>query len=353
MTLDRACPTCGVTAGSERAFCTECGTRLPVPAPPEPVGMSCASCGTAAGEGLAFCTACGTRLPESPAPTAQPAPDASCPDCSAPVTHGLVFCTNCGHRLASPPVSPAPMPVSAPAGPDAVNAVARPKVRRSGGIVPLIAVVALLLVAAVMGGVVLLRGNSNNARDDESTAADRATTPSTTGTEEAPPVAEPTATSPSASRTLEYTCWNGSRVIALGRCTEPAGLAGLQWVFPPAADQDCRRQPQADRALHWVCKIVASSGDLVDVKYSEWYRWEDAWQHYADLDVQGGVQTWRGLQRWNIIARGSNPQYKVAVLYPRAPWSVTVYGWSVADRDEILTALEFREPSKLRGELAD
>ena len=67
----RTCPSCGADVQKASAFCSVCGTRMPVEVPPRPQAPAdaviCANCGAAMPRGTKFCTACGSKL-EQPAP---------------------------------------------------------------------------------------------------------------------------------------------------------------------------------------------------------------------------------------------------------------------------------------------
>lgn len=83
------CPACGAVAAKEARFCSNCGRRMPEPAPePEPAAEAqeicyCPSCGAMKKkEDEIFCPVCGHRwsedisepAPEPTAPIAEPAP---------------------------------------------------------------------------------------------------------------------------------------------------------------------------------------------------------------------------------------------------------------------------------------
>lgn len=79
------CPSCKAEVSISAAFCSRCGTRMPVKAPPTPPAapnaLLCPSCGNLCSPGIRFCNRCGTRL--ETAPTAQ-APEAAPPAPSVP-----------------------------------------------------------------------------------------------------------------------------------------------------------------------------------------------------------------------------------------------------------------------------
>jgi NADH pyrophosphatase NudC (nudix superfamily) len=54
------CPSCGKQNVSGTKFCSECGSKLEVPAQPQQ--KVCPSCGAAVAEGVKFCSGCGTKM---------------------------------------------------------------------------------------------------------------------------------------------------------------------------------------------------------------------------------------------------------------------------------------------------
>ena len=73
------CPNCKAEVDITAAFCSHCGGRMPVQAPPvqqaAPNAAACPNCGNVCTPGTRFCNLCGTRLPEpGPAPAYPPAP---------------------------------------------------------------------------------------------------------------------------------------------------------------------------------------------------------------------------------------------------------------------------------------
>lgn len=98
------CLNCGALLDSDMAFCTECGTPVPV-GYDEPTLMAnpprntaseksfCTGCGCELDPTTSFCTQCGH-------PVSAPAANSkSCPNCGAEMGDDVLFCTECGTRL--------------------------------------------------------------------------------------------------------------------------------------------------------------------------------------------------------------------------------------------------------------
>ena len=70
------CPNCKAEISSSAAFCSRCGTKMPVQAPLAAAEANhCPACGNRCAVGIRFCNRCGTRLPEQPGSTQiSPAP---------------------------------------------------------------------------------------------------------------------------------------------------------------------------------------------------------------------------------------------------------------------------------------
>ncbi|NYJ02982.1 hypothetical protein HNR19_003680 [Nocardioides thalensis] len=228
-------------------------------------------------------------------------------------------------------------------------------------------VVALCLVAAIFGvvGAALLFGDTepagagdapeavaSGAADPQSSAMsgesvgdagnrsdpddDRESRPRPTGP-----------TEPVQDAAAAYRCWDGRNTASSADCTtQPDGIRGLRWVFPGA--DSCTRMPANGRVVYAECTITASSGGSVEVHYSQWESTAAGRRHYFDGKVRK-TSRWRGLLRWDLVAQSGSHRFKSALMYPRAPWSVTVYGSSDADRDEVLARVQWRAPRNLRG----
>ena len=89
-----ACEKCGaVYDDADVAFCTKCGGKTHVVAPPR---TTCRKCNAQLKDGAIFCHACGTKV----------APD-TCPSCGTPYDLDDAFCSKCGASLKAPTLQPA------------------------------------------------------------------------------------------------------------------------------------------------------------------------------------------------------------------------------------------------------
>lgn len=231
-------------------------------------------------------------------------------------------------------------------------------------------IVALCLVAAILGvvGAALLFGDSDPAGGDGPEAVASGTAaPGSSGLPgdvpgeevddrdrgdrpEPEKEREPRPTGPTGpvhDAAAAYRCWDGRNTASSADCTtQPDGIRGLRWVFPGA--DDCTRTPANGRVVYAECTLTASSGGSVEVHYSQWESTALGRRHYLDGKVRK-TSRWRGLLRWDLVAQSGSHRFKSALMYPRAPWSVTVYGSSDADRDEVLARVQWRAPRNLRG----
>ncbi len=203
----------------------------------------------------------------------------------------------------------------------------------------------MLAVVAGVGTALLL------ARGDDDAAAGGADRATEAGGATPAGDSRPTEDVPDSGAAEEaaYTCWDGGPADGLADCGEPQGAQGLRWVFPDADGPGCSAT-MGNRGAEADCRVRASSGGQVRVHYSEWSDWDAAYAEYSAQDVQGAVTRWRDFFRWYISPRRGDWEYKVALLYRDAPWSVTVYGHSAADRDEVLRQLATRPVGDLMGE---
>jgi hypothetical protein len=100
------CPNCKAEVDIRAAFCSCCGTKMPMQTPPAspaaPGTTICPNCGNVCAAGTRFCNQCGTRIPES-------APAAPAPAYAAPAYAPIPEPTP------APAYAPIPEPTPAPA----------------------------------------------------------------------------------------------------------------------------------------------------------------------------------------------------------------------------------------------
>ena len=106
----------------------------------------------------------------------------------------------------------------------------------------------------------------------------------------------------------------------------------------------------SDRLTEAHCEVTTSSGGRAEIHYSEWSSRSIAYDTYQAQNHDGSVTAWREFDRWNVTPIANDWSHKVALLYRGAPWSVTIYANSAADRDEVLRELDYRPVSDLMGE---
>lgn len=292
-------------------FCTHCG------APRADLVRPCSRCGVAPAaptQPVSFEKASDVTLPAAPRAAPPPPP------------------------FVPPPVAPLPVAPLPPVGPPG----GRGRRRRSVLLVLLAAVLAV--VVGIGTALLLARGDDDPAAGEGDRATDAGRSTPAGG-------ADPTAADPGsdAADAAAYTCWDGGPADDLADCGEPHGAEGLPWVFPDADGPRCSAT-MGNRGAEADCRVRASSGGQVRVHYSEWSDWDAAHAEYSAQDVQGAVTRWKDFFRWYISPRKGEWEYKVALLYRDAPWSVTVYGHTAADRDEVLRQLATRPVSDLMGE---
>lgn len=316
------CTHCGAPRADLVQPCSRCGVAPA--APTQPVSLGKPPAGQAVPPPVSFEKASEVTLPATPNVAPPPPSFAPPPVTPPPVT--------------PPPIAPLPVAPLPPLGPPGGRG-------RRGRAVLLVLLAAVLAVVVGVGTALLLaRG------DDGPTAgeADRATEDGvSTPAGGAGPATDDTASG--AAEQAAYTCWDGEQADDLDDCGEPQGAEGLRWVFPDADGPRCSAT-MGNRGAEADCRLRASSGGQVRVHYSEWTDWDAAYAEYSAQDVQGAVTRWRDFFRWYISPRRGDWEHKVALLYRDAPWSVTVYGHTAADRDEVLRQLATRPVSDLMGE---
>ena len=283
----------------------------------------------------------------------------TCARCGGAVAGNLAFCTHCGSPLAAAPPVYAPPPAYEPptyvpptyvppgyVSPTGYSPPQPPRRRRTGLVVAWVAVAVLLVAGGVTAGFLLLDDEPEdahvfNASDGEPSPSD-ATSPSLQAS-----VAPPEPSSPSLT---PVQCWNGP-AARLADCTSPTGRRGIRWVFPSMKNADCT-MGAARRLQIWNCYDALADGTLIRFNYSQWYNFASAATHYRNPGYRGEFSETRmpdGRLRWFSYDL-DKAQYKAAFAYDRAPWSVTIYADTKADRDAAVRDLLVMRPrEQLRG----
>jgi hypothetical protein len=171
--------------------------------------------------------------------------------------------------------------------------------------------------------------------EDDSPTAEPTPTDAPTTTE--PPASTAPTTAPASAR-----CWDGSRETRLRDCRPPTGQRGLRWVFPQLDRTTCSGSHRsATRPQIWSCTGYLADGTAIALNYSQWYRVAPGVAHY-DRDSYDKETLDNGLVRWWIISRTGD--YKAALMYADAPWSVTVYAPTEGARDRGIRAFATMRP---------
>lgn len=271
-------------------------------------------------------------------------PGRMCLRCGGTVAAHLAFCTHCGSPLAAAP--PTPPQVYDPPPP--------PPRRRRTGLVALWVVLAVLLV---VGGVTagFLLDEDPEPRRTVSDVSDRE--PSADPSTPDPSVPDPTTAAPvepsvePSGEPSPVQCWDGTRAARLADCGWPRGPQGIRWVFPSMDDADCA-PGEARRVQIWNCYDSLADGTVIRFNYSEWDNFAAAAGYYGNPAYDGEFSETRmpdGRYRW-LSYDLNKAQYKAAFAYDRAPWSVTIYADTEADRGAAIDELLVMRPREdLRG----
>jgi len=200
-------------------------------------------------------------------------------------------------------------------------------------------VVAIAIFAG--GGVWLLSGSG-----EEEPAAAEPTSAAPSEPESAPasPSSTPVAASPPAAPAR---CWDGAEAPTVAECSLPEGAAGLAWLFPQVAGQQCRppKPAGAGVVLRLLCSTKLPDGTKVQLGY---YQWEsvpaaDAYYDAQALDRADGS----GFHGWSAKI---GERTKAAVLYADAPYSRTLVYRTASGGSAELQHIQPRPPDQVRGE---
>lgn len=314
-------------------------------------------CGAGLPSGLTFCTQCGARLPS----LAPPAP-VVCRVCDAPMAPGLRFCTQCGapapdteSNSPTPGSGQSPPPTTSAAEPTSAHPdpTSRARSRAVWGISSL---VGLLVIATGVGALLIGRSGNPSAQDPGTPPASPGSTPGGHG-QDSPSQQTTTDESSAPVEPITYTCWNDREVERLRECPRPAGVAGLAWVFPSFHPSDCRNMkaygPVVARVVFYECQGATPSGSPITFHYSIWRTSSAGFAHY---DRGVGVHRTSGhspggkLVGYKWLSVTGSGEFKAAVMYARAPFTVSLYAPTLAARSEALDdVLQMRPPVNIRG----
>lgn len=358
MTSEPICGVCGERNSADDLMCRLCGQHLdgaPTELLTAPPAMSTPPAPPSVPAPVA---------PRSPAPQISGEPPARvvCGVCNAPLVPGSRFCPRCGApatdlgsasldqpTMSSLPARPGrvtdPAPVPVPQ--------AKPRSRVGLGIS---SVVVLALLITGVGALLIGRSDSPSATDRREPGSSPRTASGADAHDTSS--AQPAAGDASApAEPISYTCWNDREVEHLRDCPRPKGAAGLAWVFPSFDPSGCRNM-KADggvvaRVVFFECQDATPRGYPITFHYSIWRSSAAGYAHY---DGGAGVHRTAGYSpagklvgyKWLSVARSG--EFKAAVMYARAPFTVSLYAPTPAARAEALDdVLQMRPPVSIRG----
>ncbi len=166
------------------------------------------------------------------------------------------------------------------------------------------------------------------------------------------PSGSPSASAPPAARVR---CWDGTGAQQVSECPQPAGRAGLEWVFPSLAEQKCGvpTTPGPEVVLRILCADHLQDGSRVVIGYVQWRSVDDGYAFFegqeldrSDVPDQDGNIV---LHQW---AGTSGATQKVVGLYAEEPFSISVTLPESADfvQDALGQVAVARPPDQVRGE---
>lgn len=152
----------------------------------------------------------------------------------------------------------------------------------------------------------------------------------------------------------EVTCWDGATALE-GQCTDPAGRAGLRWLFPSFVPSDARctrvRRPGSaeQRPLEYAC-VLTLDQRAVTITYSARTSLTQGLgflrRTYGDLEPVADAEA----QTLLFAARRPSDEglFHVTLAYAEHPYSVTVEAPERGLRDTALNELvELRPASEV------
>lgn len=229
-------------------------------------------------------------------------------------------------------------------------------------------VAALVLVAVAAGGAAVLLTRDDDG-DSSDVATDRRTThddtsaaePSEDSSEDSPedeatePPVEPDDPSTDATAAppppvpAGVTCWDGSSATSVDLCSRPQGLAGLTYVFPSLAGQDCTPLSGAavGRKILLQCTGYLQDGTAIRINYSQWASVSAATEHYQG---KGLAQTGVADGRITLSGYANTGELNTAWIYQKEPYSASVYASDQAGLGQALSRLVVGvAPEDVRG----
>ncbi len=184
----------------------------------------------------------------------------------------------------------------------------------------------------------------SDGSEDSGDAGDAADEPTATpGTDAPTPASTP---SPAGAR-----CWDGTTATSVDLCSRPEGLAGLSYVFPSMAGQDCRDITGAahapGRKLLLQCFDYLPDGTQIKINYSQWGSVRNGTEHYTGKGLVSsevsGVYVFTGV--------ADDGQYNTVGLYVKEPYSISLYAPTQSAMTEVGAMIEPARPAdQVRGE---
>ncbi len=138
--MNATCAKCGAALSDQDAFCPNCGTKRPQPAPEGPGKRFCAYCGTALDPGMKFCSKCGKPAVEGEVPKSPEIPAAALPPPAAPISTPL-------------PPAEAPAAPSVPVVSSSLPTTATPAEKKSSPLVKIAVIVLGILALLTVAGI--------------------------------------------------------------------------------------------------------------------------------------------------------------------------------------------------------
>jgi hypothetical protein len=159
---------------------------------------------------------------------------------------------------------------------------------------------------------------------------------------------------PSPSATSEapapVTCWDGAPAQQVSECTSPEGRAGLEYVFPSMAGQECSAlgaSPAIGRTALIQCYGYLDDGTKIKINYSVWDSVDYGIAHY---DGKGLVRA-DSPEVYGWTGRAGR-QFNAAFIYTADPISASWYAPTAEGMGLALSTgvVEGRPAGEVRGE---
>lgn len=202
-----------------------------------------------------------------------------------------------------------------------------------------VGVVALGVTLAGMAIAQVIAQEFPGSRNDSETAAGSPTGSLVSGAGQGDPTLD------------QVRCWDGSAAFGLEGCGEPAGFAGLIWIYPTLPTESCEPAGGDGGRQTWACPVTTRSGAEAEIVYRELFSVAKALTYYSGKYADGLAQrkARSGRYIWKATDTDQRGVWQISSMYVEQPWAVHVEAATKKAARQAFQGIEFRPADDVRG----